>query len=252
MTDTVLYQRDGHVGRLTLNDPQRHNALGNEQLSAITRYLDEINADDGVRVLVVTGSGHKTFCAGASLKELGASEIRDATFQTMTTQLAALPIPTICALNGSVFGGGVELAVSCDFRVGVRGARMRVPAAALGLCYPPVGIQRFVQCLGVPITRRLLVAAEEFDDEGMLNIGLLDQLVAPEALEEVVSEMAAQIAGLAPLAVQSMNALLDQSASGGMDEEQARALTELCVESTDLQEGFAAQREKRMPVFKGC
>ena len=121
MTDTIQYNRSGHVGRLLLNDPERHNALGQEQLQAIQAHLRDIAQDDQVRVLIVTGAGDKTFCAGASLRELDAGEMRDDIFQATTTQIAELAIPTICALNGNVFGGGVELALSCDFRIGVDG-----------------------------------------------------------------------------------------------------------------------------------
>ena len=114
MTDTILYSRNGHVGRLVLNNPERHNSLGQEQLEGIHTHLAEIARDEQVRVLVVTGAGEKTFCAGASLQQLGAGELSGDSFQAMTVQLADLAIPTICALNGNVFGGGVELA-ACGF-----------------------------------------------------------------------------------------------------------------------------------------
>ena len=148
MTDSVLYSREGHIGRLTINVPERHNSLGREQLVAIQEHLEAIGADRQVRVLVLTGAGDKTFCAGASLQELGAGEIGADCFRSAATRLANFPVPTICALNGNVFGAGVELALSCDFRLGVEGSRMRVPAAAIGICYPSSGVQRLVQGLG--------------------------------------------------------------------------------------------------------
>ena len=250
MTDTVVYSQDGHVGTLLLNNPARHNALGREQLDAIMRVLDHVATDDAVRALMVTGAGEKTFCAGASLAELSAGEMGDDAFQRMTASLAALRIPTICALNGNVFGGGVELAVSCDFRIGIEGMRMRVPAAALGLCYPPDGIERFVQCLGVSVTRRVLMAAEEFQAQEMLQIGFLDHLVLADELQGRAQEYAAAVAALAPLAVQNMKQVLRQAASGGIDPESARELADACLQSEDLQEGFAAQRDKRPPSFR--
>lgn len=148
MTDTVLYSREGHIGRLTINVPERHNALGREQLVGMQQHLAAVAADRQVRVLVLSGAGDKTFCAGASLQELGAGEIGGDCFRATTAQLAALAVPTICALNGNVFGAGVELALSCDFRLGVEGSRMRVPAAAIGICYPSSGVQRLVQGSG--------------------------------------------------------------------------------------------------------
>jgi enoyl-CoA hydratase/carnithine racemase len=251
MTETILYSRSGHVGRLVLNNPRRHNALGQEQLEAIKARLTQIEADQHVRVLIVTSTGEKTFCAGASLEELSDGRMGDDAFQNMTTQLANLAIPTICAINGDVFGGGVELAVSCDFRIGIEGCRMRVPAAAIGLCYPLTGIKRFVECLGVSLSKRILVASEEFTATSLLEIGFLDHLVLPQALDAFVNNFVEHIAGLAPLAVQSMKRLLGQTAAGNINYEVARKLAMLCLQSQDLQEGFAAKREKRSPRFEG-
>jgi enoyl-CoA hydratase/carnithine racemase len=236
---------------LTLNNPQRHNSLGREQLEAIQAFLTQVAADQQVRVLIVTGVGEKTFCAGAALHELSDGQIADDVFQSMTSQLADLAIPTICAMNGDVFGGGVELAVSCDFRIGVEGSRMRVPAAAIGLCYPVAGIRRFVECLGVRLTKRILLAAEEFEADTMFELGLLDHLVLAENLEEFSQGFARHIAGLAPLAVQSMKRILRQAGIGAIDPDLANTLSAVCLESQDLREGFSAKREKRSPRFEG-
>mgnify|MGYP001827364386 FL=1 len=251
MTESILYSRSGHVGRITLNVPERHNSLGREELEALQDCLAEVEADAEVRSLIVTGAGEKTFCAGASLKQLGEGQLADDSFQEAATRLAQVAIPTICALNGNVFGGGVELALSCDFRVGIEGTRMRVPAAALGICYPLSGINLFVERLGANVARRILVASEEFDADAMLAIGFLDHLVLRPQLESYVMAFAQRIAGLAPLSVRSMKKLLQQAASGGIDPEEARAPAELCSGSDDLQEGLAAQREKRQPRFSG-
>ena len=251
MTDTILYNRSGHIGSLTLNNPDRHNSLGQEELEAIQDCLTRIEDDDEIRVLVLTGAGEKTFCAGASLNQLGAGKISGDYFQQTTEKLAQLPIPTICSLNGNVFGGGVELALSCDFRVGIEDTRMRVPAAALGLCYPLSGINLFVERLGVNLAKRILVASEEFDADAMLEVGFLDHLVLRAQLEETTQGLAQHIADLAPLAVRAMKKILQQAAREGINLEDARVLSQQCSESADLQEGFAAQREKRKPVFKG-
>jgi len=251
MTDTILYSCIGHVARLVLNNPQRHNSLGHVELHAIMERLTQVATSPQVRVLIVTGTGEKSFCAGASLQELSEGKIGDDEFQKMTAQLADLAIPTICAMNGDVFGGGVELAVSCDFRIGIEGSRMRVPAAAIGLCYPPAGIIRFVECLGVSLTRRILVASEEFSAKTLLGIGFLDHLVLPQNLDAFATDFARHISGLAPLAVQSMKSILRQAAAEGIDLDVARELSTRCLVSQDLQEGFAAKREKRSPRFEG-
>jgi enoyl-CoA hydratase/carnithine racemase len=251
MTDTILFEKSGHVAQITLNHPARHNSLGAQELSAVQEYTGLVAADGELRVLVITGTGEQTFCAGAALNQLGAGEISGNLFQATTDKLAELKIPTICALNGNVFGGGVELALSCDFRIGIQGTRMRVPAAQIGLCYPPGGINRFVERLGVNVAKRILVAAEEFDAEGMQRIGFLDHLVAREGLAKRTEELAGSIAGLAPLAVQAMKKILQQAAASEIDFELAQSLAQACSESEDLQEGFAAQRERRLPSFRG-
>jgi len=251
MTDTIIYKREGRVGRLILNIPERHNALGREQLVAIQQHLASVANDHQVRVLVLTGAGDRTFCAGASLQELGTGEIGGDCFRATMAQLGNLAVPTICALNGNVFGAGVELALSCDFRLGVEGSRLRVPAAAIGICYPSSGVQRLVQGLGVNLARRILLAAEEFDARAMLDMGFLDYLVLPGSFASATDELAGKIAGLAPLAVRSMKNILRQVLDGSVDEEQVKELTDMCAHSEDFREGLAAQREKREPRFSG-
>ena len=146
----------------------------------------------------------------------------------------------------------MELALSCDFRIGVEGARMRVPAAQIGLCYPLGGINRFVERLGVNLAKRLLMAAEEFSAADMLHIGFLDELVPRAQLEQRSEELLHHIAGLAPLAVRAMKQVLQQAAAGSINLEQAQQLADTCLQSSDLQEGFAAKAEKRRPEFRGC
>lgn len=251
MSESIQLKSNGHVATLTLNQPDRHNALGTEQLAAIVCALEDLRADDKVRVLVITGAGEKTFCAGAALNELGGSELTENAFQGTTAQIAALPIPTICAVNGNVFGGGVELALACDFRIGIEGARMQVPAAAIGLCYPLEGIRRFLEVLGPQVARRLLVGAEVFDGEAMREIGFLDQLVPRAELAAATKSLAEHIAGLAPLAVQAMKQVLRQATTDQIDVALARELAQLCLQSADLQEGLKAKAEKRAPEFGG-
>lgn len=252
MTATILYHREGHIGHLVLNCPERHNALGREELELIQQHLATVADDSQIRVLLLTGAGEKTFCAGASFQQLRAGQLSNDSFSQVTGQLAALAVPSICAMNGHVFGAGVELALSCDFRIGVEGSRMRVPAAAIGICYPPSGIKRLIDSLGVTVARRILLAAELFDARAMLEIGFIDRLVLPGGLDQAAADMADQIASLAPLAVKSMKTLLGQVVAGEIDDNEASRLAALCAESDDLAEGLAAQKDKRKPRFKGA
>jgi enoyl-CoA hydratase/carnithine racemase len=251
MDESVIYEISDGVGTLTVNRPERHNALGKEELEGIHEVLDAVQQDPEIRVLVVTGAGDSTFCAGAALQDLNTGRITPEYFQSTMNQLAVLPVPTIARVNGNVFGGGTELALSCDFRAGVEGSRLRVPAASLGLCYPPPGIARFVQKLGANVARRMLVASETMMADELFRVGFYDYLVARERLDERIEELALHLAGLAPLATRAMKELIRSAESGAIDEGRAKALAAECDASDDLQEGFAAQREKRAPRFAG-
>lgn len=244
-------QVEGPVARLTLDYPERHNALTRSGLEQMQAYLDELGNDPAVRVLILTGTGDRTFCAGAALDEVQAGAIDGDAFQSMADRLAALPIPKIAAMNGSAYGGGAELGLCCDFRCGVEGMKIRVPAASFGLCYPPNGIRRYVTRLGPGAAKRILVATEVLDAGELLRIGYLQRVCAAGELDGVVSEWARNLAALAPLAVRAMLTLIDRTADGLFDEESARQWVRRCNESDDLREGLEAALAKRPPTFTG-
>lgn len=249
--ESITYELNDSVGTLTINRAEKHNSLGGNELQGLQQALDLIAADPEVRVLIITGAGDKTFCAGAALDELNSGRITPESFQLTMQRVAELPIPTLARVNGNVFGGGTELALGCDFRVGIEGTRLRVPAAAFGLCYPPAGIARFVKTLGASTAKRMLVASETFTAEELYRIGFYDYLVPREKLDERVEELALHMAGLAPLAMSAMKELIGQAEGGAIDIARAAELSRICDESADLQEGFAAQQEKRVPKFVG-
>jgi enoyl-CoA hydratase/carnithine racemase len=241
----------GHVARIVLDKPERHNALGAADLAAFRSHLRQAQSDDSVRVLVVTGSGDETFCSGASLEEMESGEMSGRIFETLTEDLAAVRVPTICALNGSAYGGGTEIALCCDFRIGVSGSRMSVPAARLGICYPASGLRRFVEALGLAATRRLMLAGEEWDATEMLRVGFLDRRVGPDELDAATDAFASHLAGLAPLAVQAMKRILRGISMGDLDDAGMRDLIDRCGASEDLKEGLLARREGRDAAFRG-
>lgn len=251
MSETLSYTVRDSVGWLEIARPERHNALGAAELAQLHKLLDLVHSDDEIRVLVVTGAGEKTFCAGAALDDLNAGRMSPEQFQGAMNRIADVEIPTLARVNGNVFGGGTELALSCDFRIGVQGTRLRVPAAAFGLCYPPAGIQRFVATLGASAARRMLIASETLDADELHRIGFYDYLVPPNALDDRVDELVMHLCGLAPLATKGMKALLKEAQAGEISAESAAHWVKLCEESDDLQEGFAAQQEKRGARFVG-
>ncbi len=241
----------GRVAWITLNNPSKHNTLPAADIALFISHLVSLNSRPEVRVLVITGNGDKTFCAGASLSQLSTGDLSGEKFQVLTDQLAAVPIPTICALNGSAYGGGAEIGLCCDFRIGVTGMTLFVPAARFGLCYPLNGIQRYVQRLGINTAKRLLIAAETLGAEELLSLGYLTHLVAPDELIKTTEQMADSISKLAPLAVMAMKNLCDQAAEGLLCDQEAQMLINECNSSEDLKEGLKAVQEGREPSFTG-
>ena len=242
---------DGPLARITLDRPEVHNALEASDIADFRAALDRCELQSGVRVLVLTGRGDQTFSSGASLGQMQSGALTGDVFETLTNRLAEVRLPTVCALNGSVYGGGAEIALCCDFRIGVKGSRLSVPAAALGVCYPLGGLRRYVQRLGPTVASRILLAAEEFSADEMFRVGFLTHLVDAGELTREADALAMRLASLAPLAVQGMKRLLTQVAAGTIAPSEAAGIVTHCAESADLIEGLKARKEGRPPVFEG-
>jgi enoyl-CoA hydratase/carnithine racemase len=236
---------------ITLNRPAKRNALEVEDLSAFAAALARVHGTDGVRVLVVTGAGDRAFCSGVALGDVATRDWSDNPLTALCDGLEQFPLPTICALNGGVWGGGAEIALACDFRIGVEGMSCFVPPARLGIHYEPAGIARAMRVLGTQATRRLFLAVETFDAAQLLAAGFVDRLVAPGALAAETDALADRLAALAPLAVGGMKRTIVELAAGRLDEAAARARVAEAWASEDVAEGLAAMREKRAPSFRG-
>ena len=237
------------IGRITLNRPEVHNSLNRKAMEDIRSILVDWTSSD-IRVLVLTGTG-KSFCSGVSLDDVANEDWSNNPLTALCNAVEKFHTPTICALNGGVYGGGVELALSCDFRVGITGMKMFVPAANIGIHYESSGIGRYVQKLGPQIARRIFLLAEKFENQALLDIGFLDFLVAPDELEARTDTLATKIDRAAPLAVQGMKRTILEISRGALDAEAAAQRIAICFASEDHLEGLAALSEKRDPVFKG-
>jgi enoyl-CoA hydratase/carnithine racemase len=165
--------------------------------------------------------------------------------------LEALPIPTIARLNGGVFGGATDLALACDFRIGVAGMELRMPAARLGLHYYPSGLRRYVSRLGLSAAKRLFLLAEAVPGEELLRLGYLDALVEPARLDDAVEQVAASLLAGAPLALRGMKSSLNEIARGEYAIVRLREREARCGSSADHREGLAAFAGKRAPRFAG-
>ena len=248
MSNTVSFTQEQGIATLIFDNPARRNALGTAELDAIEAALGALSAE--ARVLVITSSDERIFCAGADLSEIREGTLSGDRFQSVTNQIAALPVPTIAVLNGNVFGGGAELALSCDYRLAREGIILRIPAAAIGLCYPVEGVERLTRRLGPSLARRVLVAAETFTAEQMLSLRMIDAIHSAAALPDAAQEFAESLLALAPMAVTNMLEIIRQLEAGELNRSHAESLARACSDSEDVKEGIAAQREKRSPRFQ--
>ncbi len=242
---------EGHCATIRLNRPAVHNRIEPPDIVAMMRLMDAVDANPRVRVLVLAAGG-RSFSSGFFIDAIGAD--RDDTtagFDVMVDRMERVRVPSIAALNGGVYGGSTDLALSCDFRIGVAGMALRMPAAALGLHYYPGGMQRYVSRLGLDTAKRLFLLAERIEADELLRIGFLTELVAPDALAATVAARAETLAAHAPLAVQGMKTALNDIARGDADLAEIGRRAAAVGRSEDLAEGRRAWMEKRKAIFKG-
>jgi enoyl-CoA hydratase/carnithine racemase len=243
------------IATLTLARPAHRNRLHGEDLQALQAHFAALAARDDVRVLVLAAEG-PVFCAGYHLGELEVPAAGDALpgpamFERTVDMLESLPLPTVARLHGAAHGGATDLVLACDWRIGVTTMTLRMPAARLGLHYYASGLQRAVARLGPGAAKRLFLLAEPVDAAELLRLGVLDALVAPEALDEAVARAADALAAGAPLAVRGMKQSIDEIAQGRADTARLRERERRCAASADLREGLAAFAERRTPRFTG-
>lgn len=246
---SLLLKIDGACATVTLNHPERHNSLSQDDMNGLKDLLSELDRDPALRVLVLTGAGEKSFCSGAFLDEVTTGGFTGNPFEELTDAMENFRLPTICAFNGSVYGGGAELSLCCDFRIGIEGMRMFVPPARLGIHYQAKGLSRFISRVGLNAAKRILLAVETFDAPGMMQIGFLDYLVPRDQLAARTAALAAALAALAPLSVQGMKRSLNETARGAADADEIKRRVALCWNSEDHAEAVRAMAEKRPPVF---
>lgn len=205
----------GQRATITLSRPEEHNRIDPSDISHLMGLLDEIEAHPNIRIVVITGSGPKTFSSGytiaAILKEL------DSSFETLLDRLENFKLPTLCALNGSAYGGGTDLAICCDFRIGVTGLRMFIPAARFGLHYYPGGLRRFTRQLGPSATKKIFLTCLPIHDEEMLRIGFLNELVDPTELQSTVDRYVLALCESEKSVTQSMKWHIDSLSAGNTD-----------------------------------
>ena len=246
---------EGGVATITLNRPAQRNRLENADLKALLLHFDAVNRDPGVRVLVLTantaGQPRPVFCSGYDIGGFDEPGHGSTFFEEIPDALAALRPVTICALNGSVYGGATDVVLACDLRVGLQGIEWRMPATALGLHYYPSGLRRYVDRFGLAGAKRAFLTARPFTAQQLDAMGLFEALVGPEDWAPTLQALLDDVLALAPVALQETKKSLCEIEAGQADEARLRERELKSSQSLDFAEGRAAFAQRRQPVFVG-
>lgn len=240
----------GARATIRLNRPRLHNRIETGDIAVLCELFARIEQDRRIRVLVLAAGG-RTFCSGFNLEELAPERHDDGApaFDRMVDQLEALRVPTICAVNGSLYGGGTDIALACDFRIAVAGIELMMPASRIGVHYYYGGLHRYVTRLGLGAAKRLFLTADKLGAEELLKIGFVDELVPAGELAARVNALADRLAANAPAAVQAMKRALNRIAAGTADPAEIERAWRASMRAPEVAEGLAAIAEKREPKF---
>lgn len=258
MFDTLHYEADAGVGVLTLNRPERLNAVNAAMAAEIETLARQLRDDQSLRALIVTGAG-RVFCAGADIAALDTLKSADAAYrfleglQVAFNAIEALPMPTIAAVHGLAFGGGCELALACDFRILGAQARLGVPEIKLGLLPGAGGTQRLSRLLPAAVARQMIYFGEPLDAQSALQHGLVNAVVVGDDVMQEARTWATRLAALPPLALRSAKLLVHGAALQGLGTgiEAERQAVSYLFQTQDAHEGVRAFLEKRSASFQG-
>lgn len=242
---------EGKIATITLSKSKFANRLNVEDLKEIQKHISYVNQLDSVLVLRFFAEG-KYFCSGFDLKAFGAEDSPSSLVfgETVDAVESARPI-TIASIQGGVYGGGTDLCIACDFRVGTEESNMFIPAAKLGLHFYPGGLRRYVNRVGLNKSKEIFLLAKHFYADEMYSMGFLTHLVEREQLNEKVDELTMELNRMAPLALATVKKHLNLIAYGEFDSEEIIELVKRSESSSDIKEGVLAWAEKRTPSFKG-
>jgi enoyl-CoA hydratase/carnithine racemase len=242
---------DGSIATIRLRNPAYANRLSPADLDVIRTHIETVNANAHVLVLKFIADG-KYFCSGYDISSLAADAAPSSMYFGDTVDIVERARPvTIAAINGGVYGGGTDLSLACDFRIGVPDANMFMPAAKLGLHFYPGGMVRYITRLGLNNAKRLFLCCEKILAPEMLSIGFLNEIVTADQLHNRVDALSAQLASMAPIALVGIKKHLNLIARGHIDEAAIRAAVLHSEQSQDMKEGALAWKEKRAANFTG-
>ena len=259
-TRRLLGEKDGAIGWMIFNHPERRNALSIDMWQGISRVLEAFEADPEVRVIVFKGAGDKAFISGADISQFGehrdskqANDTYNAHIGSATRAMTGLSKPSIAMVGGFCIGGGLAVALTCDLRICSDDSRFGIPAARLGLGYGFDGLKALADLVGPSYAKEILFTARHFDAAEALRIGLVNRVTSREELEPTVWHYADMIGQNAPLTVKAAKMAVREAMK---DPERRKldavnAAVDACFQSADYAEGRKAFMEKRKPVFRG-
>jgi enoyl-CoA hydratase/carnithine racemase len=252
---TPLLDIAGSVATLTLRRPSLRNSLTDDDLNTLLAHFDAINRNTAVQVVVLradtSGQKQAVFSAGYHVGGFDNDPMSPLFFEKIPEALERLRTVTICALNGSVYGGATDLVLACDFTVAQSGFTWRMPAAALGLHYYPSGLRRYVSRFGLQASKRAFLLGQALPYESLDTLGIFEALVAADAFEGTVQNLVNILLNMAPLALAQTKKSLNEIAAGLYSEPALKERSRNSVHSQDFAEGRAAFAERRAPKFTG-
>jgi enoyl-CoA hydratase/carnithine racemase len=254
--EQIVVTAEAGIVVVTLNRPDRYNALGSRIVDELGEALESIEGAGEVRAMVLTGAGDKAFCSGVDLKERAEMDAdgrwsHNRALGTFAERFARLQVPTIAALNGLAFGGGLEIALACDFRLTAEDASFALPEVGIGIVPGAGGTQRLPRLIGVTRAKELILTGRRISTEDALDMGLVSKVVPRSSLMEEARSLAQEIASNSPLALAYAKAAVDLASETTIEQglRYETAAIRATLSSEDYKIGLAAFAQKRPPEF---
>jgi enoyl-CoA hydratase len=258
MTERLQVRKEGAIGWIVFNNPERRNAVSVDMWEAIPKALAGFEADAEVRVVVLMGAGDKAFVSGADISQFekersGPEAVQryEELAEGAQAKLQGFEKPTIAMIRGYCLGAGLNIAAICDLRIAADDARLGIPAARMGLGYRASSMKNLIDLAGPAYTREIMITARQFTAAEAKQMGLVHHVVPVAELESFTRKFAGDIASNAPLTMRAAKRIIAEVAKRAYDQDKSRAWVKECFDSEDYKEGRKAFMEKRKPVFKG-
>ena len=258
MTERLLGKKDGAIGWVVFNNPERRNAVSIDMWEAIPTVLEGFARDAEIRVVVLAGAGDKAFVAGADISQFEKQRSSEADVrryeeigEAAQAKLQTFDKPTIAMIRGYCLGAGVNIANVCDLRIAADDARFGIPAGKMGLGYRATSMKNLVDTVGAPFAREIMLTARQFTAAEALHMGWVHRAVAVAELESLTRKYCDDIAANAPLTLRAAKRTIREVSKRDYDVELCRSWVRECFESEDYAEGRRAFMEKRKPQFRG-